>query len=88
MSDNEIIKDIESAENLVNRIWDRSRRCDPNIVYPLMELQTITDRLFKKYDDIKADRSLNFRFNEIIKNSETYRGDFTYNCDCRSKSKK
>lgn len=87
MIKDEIIKDIKIAESLVNRVKQRSQDCDPNIVYSLSELQTITDRLFKIRDEIVKDRSLNYRFNEIIKDTETYRGNFTYNCSCKPKSK-
>ena len=87
MPDDDIVKNIQIAENILNTIKERSENCDPNIVYSLSELQTTTDKLFKKYGDITKDRSLQHKFSMIIADSETYRGKFTYNCDCRSKSR-
>ena len=81
MINDDITKDIQTAEGLVDRIKQRSQNCDPNIVYSLNELQTITDKLFKKFGDISKDRSLHYRFNQFIMNTETYRGNLTYNCD-------
>lgn len=57
MANNEdkINKDISTLESLVEMIKERSKNCDPNIVYPLGEYQTVVDRLFTKYEDIRKD---------------------------------
>lgn len=87
MTNDEIVKDIQMAENIANRMKQKAHNCDPDIIYIFGELRTITDRLFTKYNDISKDRSLQVRFNDIIKNTETFTGEFTYNCNCKAKFK-
>lgn len=65
-------------------IRKKAENC-PNIVYPLGEYQTVVDRLFTKYGDIRKDPKYNTRFNIIVKNFETYRGEYTYDCACYKK---
>lgn len=88
MVDDRIIKNIKNAENLINVIKERSQICDSNIVYPISELRIIIDNLFKNHHELSKDRSLYIRFHEIIKNNDTYKGDFAHNCICIKKIKK
>ena len=85
-NDNKIEKDMSILENLVGMIRERSKKCDPNIVYPLGEYQTTVDRLFTKYGKISEDPRYKNRFNMLIKDFETYRGEYTYGCICRKKN--
>lgn len=48
-----INKDISILEDLVGSIRERSKNCDPSILYPLGQYQTVIDRLFTKYEDIR-----------------------------------
>ncbi len=84
-NEDKIIEDMSILENLVGRIRERSKNCDPNIVYPLGEYQTVVDRLFTQYDEIREDPRYKTRFNMLINNFETYRGEYTYGCICQKK---
>lgn len=87
MTDNkdEIDKNMSILEGLVESIRGRSKNCDPNIVYPLGQYQTVVDRLFTKYEDISKNPKYHTRFNILVKNFETYRGEYTYDCVCQKK---
>lgn len=80
-----INEDMSKLENLVGMIRERSKNCDPNIVYPLGEYQTVVDRLFTKYGEIREDPRHSTRFNILVKDFETYRGEYTYDCVCQKK---
>jgi len=84
-NEEQINKDMTSLEDLVGSIRERSKKCDPNIVYPLEQYQTIVDRLFTRYEDIKKDPKYNNRFNILIKAFETYRGEYAGECICHKK---
>jgi len=84
--DKDISTDISTLENLVENLRKKAKSCDPNIVYPLGQIQTVTDRLFTKYDEIRTHPVFGTRFNILIRNFETYRGDYTYNCTCQRKT--
>lgn len=84
-NEEQIINDISSLENIVGMIRERSKKCDPNIVYPLEQYQTTVDRLFKRYEDIRQDPKYNNRFNILVKDFETYRGEYTPGCICHNK---
>lgn len=83
--DDQISKEMTILEDLVGSIRERSENCDPNILYPLGQYQTIVDRLFTKYEDISKDPKYKTRFNSLVKSFETYRGEFTSNCTCKKK---
>lgn len=87
MANNEdkINKDMSTLESLVEMIRERSKNCDPNIVYPLEQYQTVVDRLFIKYEDIREDPRYKTRFDILIKNFGTYRGEYTSDCICQKK---
>ncbi len=84
-NEDKINKDMSILENLVGRIRERSKNCDPNILYPLGEYQTIVDRLFTQYDEIRKDPGHKTRFNILTNNFETYRGQYTSDCICQKK---
>jgi hypothetical protein len=84
-NEDKIQKEISILENLVEIIRERSKKCDPNIVYPLGEYQTAVDRLFIRYGEIREDPRYKTRLNILIKDFENYRGDYTYDCICHKK---
>lgn len=84
-NEEQINKDMSSLEDLVGSIRERSKKCDPNIVYPIGQYHTIVDRLFTKYEDIRKDPKYNTRFNTLVKNFETYRGEYAGECICHRK---
>ena len=84
-NEEQIIKDMSLLEDFVGSIRERSKKCDPNIVYPLEQYQTIVDRLFTRYEDISKDPKYKNRFNILVKDFETYRGEYTGECVCRKK---
>jgi hypothetical protein len=84
-NDDQINKDMSTLEDLVGSIRERAKKCDPNILYPLGQYQTVVDRLFTKYEDISKNPKYKTRFNILVKNFETYRGEFTYECMCMKK---
>ena len=55
--------DMSILEDLVESIRERSKNCDPNIVYPLGQYQTVVDRLFTKYGEIRENPRYKIRFN-------------------------
>jgi hypothetical protein len=81
-NEDQIDKDMFTLEDLVGSIRERSKNCDPNILYPLGQYQTVVDRLFTKYEDISKDPKYKTRFNLLVKSFETYRGEFTSECIC------
>jgi hypothetical protein len=76
---------MTTLEDLVGSIRERAKNCDPNIVYPLGQYQTVVDRLFTRYEDIRQDPKYKTRFNILVKSFETYRGEYTYECICQRK---
>ena len=84
-NEEQIIKDMSLLEDFVGSIRERSKKCDPNIVYPLEQYQTIVDRLFLRYEDISKGPKYKNRFNILIKDFETYRGEYTSECICHKK---
>jgi hypothetical protein len=85
MTKHKINKDMSILEDLVGSIRQRVKNCDPNILYPLGQYQTIVDRLFTRYEDINKDQKYKTRFNLLVKSFETYREDFTSECACMKK---
>lgn len=83
--EDKIQKELSIVENIVGIIRERSRKCDPNIVYPLGEYQTAIDRLFTRYGEIREDPRYKTRFNMLVRDFENYRGDYTYGCICMKK---
>ncbi len=83
--DDQINKDMSTLEDLVGSIRERSKNCDPNIVYPLGLYQTAVDRLFTKYEEISKDPKYKTRFNILVKSFETYLGEYTSECICQKK---
>lgn len=77
--------DMTTLEDLVGSIRERAEKCDPSILYPLGQYQTVVDRLFTKYEDISKDPKYKTRFNILVKNFETYREEFTSDCTCTKK---
>ena len=63
----------------------KSENCDPNIVFPLVSLHTISNKLYENYEDVKEDPALTFKIGEIIRDMEKYRGIFANNCGCKHK---
>ena len=84
-NEEQIIKDMSLLEDFVGSIRERSKKCDPNIVYPLEQYQTTVDRLFTRYEDISKDPKYKNRFNILVKDFETYRGEYAGECICRKK---
>ncbi len=84
-NEEQINKDMTSLEDMVISIRERSKKCDPNIVYPLGQYQTIVDRLFARYEDISKDPKYKNRFNTLVKDFETYRGEYTSECICHKR---
>ncbi len=82
-----LIKNIKSAENLIKVIKEKSQNCDSSIVYPISDLRIIIDNLFKDHRDLSKDRSLYIRFHKIVRDNDSYKGDFAHNCKCAPKRK-
>jgi hypothetical protein len=85
-NEDKIQKEMSILENLVGIIRERSKKCDPNIVYPIGEYQTAVDRLFTRYGEFREDHKYKNRFNIIVKDFENYLGDYTYDCICHKKN--
>ena len=85
INEDQINKDMSTLEDLVGSIRERAKNCDPNIIYPLGQYQTVVDRLFTKYEEIREDPKYKNRFNILVKDFETYRGEYTYECECQKK---